>query len=45
MSDAVFFRVKDKCKLQRTFMVDPVYLRHENSQSATDFMVSCVTFN
>ncbi|XP_003969894.2 histidine decarboxylase [Takifugu rubripes] len=36
--DCIAFWVKDKCKLQRTFMVDPVYLRHENSQSATDFM-------
>ncbi|KAG7278852.1 hypothetical protein CRUP_010415 [Coryphaenoides rupestris] len=31
--------VKDKYKLQQTFSVDPVYLRHENSQAATDFMV------
>ncbi|XP_034451328.1 histidine decarboxylase-like [Hippoglossus hippoglossus] len=30
--------VKDKFKLQQTFTVDPVYLRHENSQDATDFM-------
>lgn len=34
-----FFRVRDKYKLQQTFSVDPVYLRHENSQAATDFMV------
>ena len=32
-------RVKDKYKLQQTFAVDPVYLRHENSNEATDFMV------
>jgi hypothetical protein len=32
-------RVKDKVKLQQTFSVDPVYLRHENSDQATDFMV------
>ena len=31
-------RVKDKCKLQQTFSVDPIYLRHDNS-GATDFMV------
>ncbi|CDQ92152.1 unnamed protein product [Oncorhynchus mykiss] len=31
-------RVKDKYKLQQTFSVDPVYLRHENSDQATDFM-------
>lgn len=36
---ACFLRVKDKYKLQQTFSVDPVYLRHENSQAATDFMV------
>lgn len=35
-------RVKDKYKLQQTFSVDPVYLRHENSQAATDFMVMTV---
>ena len=35
-----FLRVKDKYKLQQTFTVDPVYLRHENSQAATDFMVT-----
>ncbi|KAG8001271.1 Histidine decarboxylase [Nibea albiflora] len=34
----VFFRVKDKYKLQQTFTVDPLYLRHENSQAATDYM-------
>lgn len=33
-------RVKDKYKLQRTFSVNPVYLRHDNSGAATDFMVS-----
>uniref|UniRef100_A0A8C5HL56 Histidine decarboxylase n=1 Tax=Gouania willdenowi TaxID=441366 RepID=A0A8C5HL56_GOUWI len=36
--DCTAFWVKDKYKLQQTFSVDPVYLRHENSQSATDFM-------
>lgn len=34
-----YFRVKDKYKLQQTFTVDPLYLRHENSSAATDFMV------
>lgn len=34
-----FLRVKDKYKLQQAFTVDPVYLRHENSKAATDFMV------
>jgi len=33
-------RVKDKYKLQQTFSVDPVYLRHADSGVATDFMVS-----
>uniref|UniRef100_A0A8C2WZQ0 Histidine decarboxylase n=1 Tax=Cyclopterus lumpus TaxID=8103 RepID=A0A8C2WZQ0_CYCLU len=36
--DCTAFWVKDKYKLQQTFTVDPVYLRHENSQAATDFM-------
>ncbi|XP_064843416.1 histidine decarboxylase-like [Oncorhynchus masou masou] len=36
--DCTAFWVKDKCKLQQTFSVDPVYLRHENSDRATDFM-------
>uniref|UniRef100_A0A3Q3GAR2 Histidine decarboxylase n=1 Tax=Kryptolebias marmoratus TaxID=37003 RepID=A0A3Q3GAR2_KRYMA len=36
--DCTAFWVKDKFKLQQTFSVDPVYLRHENSQAATDFM-------
>uniref|UniRef100_A0A3Q3DP94 Histidine decarboxylase n=1 Tax=Hippocampus comes TaxID=109280 RepID=A0A3Q3DP94_HIPCM len=36
--DCTAFWVKDKLKLQQTFSVDPVYLRHENSQAATDFM-------
>ncbi|KAM9410744.1 histidine decarboxylase [Pholidichthys leucotaenia] len=36
--DCTAFWVKDKYKLQQTFSVDPVYLRHENSQQATDFM-------
>lgn len=33
-------RVKDKYKLQQTFSVNPIYLRHANSGVATDFMVS-----
>lgn len=33
-------RVKDKYKLQQTFSVNPVYLRHANSGATTDFMVS-----
>ncbi|XP_061892727.1 histidine decarboxylase [Entelurus aequoreus] len=36
--DCTAFWVKDKLKLQQTFSVDPVYLRHDNSQVATDFM-------
>ncbi|KAF7656348.1 hypothetical protein LDENG_00042710 [Lucifuga dentata] len=36
--DCTAFWVKDKYKLQQTFSVDPIYLRHENSQAATDFM-------
>uniref|UniRef100_A0A674ACG1 Histidine decarboxylase n=1 Tax=Salmo trutta TaxID=8032 RepID=A0A674ACG1_SALTR len=36
--DCTAFWVKDKYKLQQTFSVDPVYLRHENSDQATDFM-------
>uniref|UniRef100_A0A3Q3JBN0 Histidine decarboxylase n=1 Tax=Monopterus albus TaxID=43700 RepID=A0A3Q3JBN0_MONAL len=36
--DCTAFWIKDKYKLQQTFSVDPVYLRHENSQAATDFM-------
>nr|XP_046204886.1 histidine decarboxylase-like [Oncorhynchus gorbuscha] len=36
--DCTAFWVKDKVKLQQTFSVDPVYLRHENSDQATDFM-------
>ncbi|KAL2088893.1 hypothetical protein ACEWY4_015792 [Coilia grayii] len=35
--DCTAFWVKDKCKLQQTFSVDPLYLRHDNS-GATDFM-------
>jgi hypothetical protein len=34
------YRVKDKYKLQQTFSVNPIYLRHANSGAATDFMVS-----
>ncbi|XP_048187661.1 histidine decarboxylase [Perognathus longimembris pacificus] len=30
--------VKDKYKLQQTFSVNPIYLRHANSGAATDFM-------
>ncbi|MBN3313403.1 DCHS decarboxylase, partial [Atractosteus spatula] len=36
--DCTAFWVKDKYKLQQTFSVNPVYLRHENSGAATDFM-------
>uniref|UniRef100_A0AAY5KFW5 Histidine decarboxylase n=1 Tax=Esox lucius TaxID=8010 RepID=A0AAY5KFW5_ESOLU len=36
--DCTAFWVKDKFKLQQTFSVDPIYLRHENSDQATDFM-------
>uniref|UniRef100_A0A665V6F6 Histidine decarboxylase n=1 Tax=Echeneis naucrates TaxID=173247 RepID=A0A665V6F6_ECHNA len=36
--DCTAFWVRDKYKLQQTFSVDPVYLRHENSLAATDFM-------
>ncbi|XP_020645800.3 histidine decarboxylase [Pogona vitticeps] len=36
--DCTAFWVKDKHKLQQTFSVNPVYLRHPNSGSATDFM-------
>ncbi|XP_039991372.1 histidine decarboxylase [Xiphias gladius] len=36
--DCTAFWVRDKYKLQQTFSVDPVYLRHDNSQAATDFM-------
>ncbi|XP_015281340.1 PREDICTED: histidine decarboxylase isoform X1 [Gekko japonicus] len=36
--DCTAFWVKDKCKLQQTFSVNPIYLRHPNSGSATDFM-------
>ncbi|KAM6426723.1 histidine decarboxylase isoform 2-T2 [Liasis olivaceus] len=36
--DCTAFWVKDKYKLQQTFSVNPVYLRHPNSESATDFM-------
>ncbi|KAL0154185.1 hypothetical protein M9458_050511 [Cirrhinus mrigala] len=35
--DCTAFWVKNKMKLQQTFTVDPLYLRHENSD-ATDFM-------
>ncbi|XP_028679305.1 histidine decarboxylase [Erpetoichthys calabaricus] len=36
--DCTAFWVKDKYKLQQTFSVNPLYLRHENSGAATDFM-------
>ncbi|KAH0619987.1 hypothetical protein JD844_014470 [Phrynosoma platyrhinos] len=36
--DCTAFWVKDKYKLQQTFSVNPVYLRHPNAGSATDFM-------
>uniref|UniRef100_UPI0001A2C885 histidine decarboxylase isoform 2 n=1 Tax=Danio rerio TaxID=7955 RepID=UPI0001A2C885 len=35
--DCTAFWVKNKMKLQQTFTVDPLYLRHDNS-NATDFM-------
>ncbi|KAB1277176.1 Histidine decarboxylase [Camelus dromedarius] len=36
--DCTAFWVKDKYKLQQTFSVNPVYLRHADSGVATDFM-------
>ncbi|XP_063782057.1 histidine decarboxylase [Pseudophryne corroboree] len=36
--DCTAFWVKDKYKLQQTFTVNPIYLRHANSGAATDFM-------
>ncbi|XP_066491107.1 histidine decarboxylase [Tiliqua scincoides] len=36
--DCTAFWVKDRFKLQQTFSVNPIYLRHPNSGSATDFM-------
>ncbi|XP_048471931.1 histidine decarboxylase isoform X2 [Rhincodon typus] len=36
--DCTVFWVKDKWKLQETFSVNPVYLRHANSGATTDFM-------
>ncbi|XP_067412221.1 histidine decarboxylase isoform X2 [Emydura macquarii macquarii] len=36
--DCTAFWVKDKYKLQQTFSVNPVYLRHANSGAAIDFM-------
>ncbi|XP_057579717.1 histidine decarboxylase isoform X2 [Hippopotamus amphibius kiboko] len=36
--DCTGFWVKDKYKLQQTFCVNPVYLRHADSGVATDFM-------
>ncbi|XP_077329499.1 histidine decarboxylase [Lithobates pipiens] len=36
--DCTAFWVRDKYKLQQTFSVDPIYLRHANSGAATDFM-------
>ncbi|XP_060611842.2 histidine decarboxylase [Anolis sagrei] len=36
--DCTAFWVKDKYKLQQTFSVNPIYLRHPNSGLATDFM-------
>ncbi|XP_057344782.1 histidine decarboxylase isoform X5 [Manis pentadactyla] len=42
--DCTGFWVKDKFKLQQTFSVNPVYLRHANSGAATDFMgPNCLT--
>ena len=34
------FRVKSSCALHRTFNVDPIYLKHENSGLAIDYMVN-----
>ncbi|XP_075064030.1 histidine decarboxylase isoform X1 [Mixophyes fleayi] len=36
--DCTALWVKDKYKLQQTFTVNPIYLRHANSGAATDFM-------
>nr|XP_033777024.1 histidine decarboxylase [Geotrypetes seraphini] len=36
--DCTAFWVKDKYKLQQTFSVNPLYLRHANSGAATDYM-------
>ncbi|KAJ8249377.1 hypothetical protein GJAV_G00234120 [Gymnothorax javanicus] len=36
--DCTAFWVRDKYQLQQTFSVDPLYLRHENSKVATNFM-------
>uniref|UniRef100_UPI00398EC96E histidine decarboxylase n=1 Tax=Pristiophorus japonicus TaxID=55135 RepID=UPI00398EC96E len=36
--DCTAFWVKDKWKLQQTFSVNPVYLRHANTGAAMDFM-------
>ncbi|XP_004396601.1 PREDICTED: histidine decarboxylase isoform X2 [Odobenus rosmarus divergens] len=36
--DCTGFWVKDKYKLQQTFSVNPIYLRHADSGMATDFM-------
>ncbi|KAL0601062.1 Histidine decarboxylase [Plecturocebus cupreus] len=36
--DCTGFWVKNKYKLQQTFSVNPIYLRHANSGAATDFM-------
>ncbi|XP_074862519.1 histidine decarboxylase isoform X2 [Carettochelys insculpta] len=36
--DCTAFWVKDKYKLQQTFSVNPIYLRHANSGAAVDFM-------
>uniref|UniRef100_A0A8D0H1J7 Histidine decarboxylase n=1 Tax=Sphenodon punctatus TaxID=8508 RepID=A0A8D0H1J7_SPHPU len=36
--DCTGFWVKDKYKLQQTFSVNPIYLRHANSGAAIDFM-------
>ncbi|XP_069481075.1 histidine decarboxylase [Ambystoma mexicanum] len=36
--DCTAFWVRDKYKLQQTFTVNPIYLRHANSGAATDYM-------
>ena len=35
----MFFRVKNSRSLHRTFNVEPLYLQHENTGLAIDYMV------
>lgn len=37
------FRVRNSGALHRTFNVEPLYLQHENSGLAVDFMVGSLT--